>query len=483
MVFLNASSEQTLRGEFISLIDVLKSPAQTFENDDQKFTFVLSKIKSWNRSWLLVLDNYDNPQTFPNIDRDYIPHTNHGNILVTTRYHGLDELGKPITIPPMSQEEAADLLIKASGISDRTNRTHNELSTHEHESAVDIVNLLGCLPLAVHQAAAYIRYKELELADFMEDYNAHKTVILKRQPALWDYGQTVYTTWELSYGLIDVEEQSRQRKGALLTMLAFLDYRSISRELFDVPRGIQNLEADRGPILELIDPLWLREILRRDGNWDILQVEDRLDLFRDLSLLQILDRSKRKAYKISFHPLVADWVRYRVHSDQLTERQCLFQASVLVLACLKDQVRPEIASLLSEQAREEVMRHQSACLIMLNKLRKEDSSSPFALAIQMVLTEIQQLPKLIQESRDKRSAQHTRNVLQWLSPHSQRELYHQYQSSRVPGTCDWINHKDAFVQWEAGQASILLIGGQRKSSTGFGLHRLTVTKPDRGNQC
>ena len=74
--FLNASPEQILRGEMIALVDVLKPSTQTFENDDSKFHFVLSKVKSWNRPWLLVLHDYDTAQTFPNIDQDYIPHKN-----------------------------------------------------------------------------------------------------------------------------------------------------------------------------------------------------------------------------------------------------------------------------------------------------------------------------------------------------------------------------------------------------------------------
>ena len=377
--FLDASSEDALQKGLISLVDVLKQPGQIFDNDAHRLQVVLDRIRTWNRNWLLVFDNYDNPKAFQSLETDYIPHSTLGSILVTSRYKELNELGEVIPVPPMTPDEAKSLLQKALQL-DKT----GSIEIEDTDRAIEVVKKLGCLPLAVHQAAAFIRRKGLSLGQFIAEYDSRKVDIWSQKPALWTYDGTVYTTWELSYGLIDADDNGRTRKGAILTMLAFLDFRSISRELFNVPRQLSTLGKSEEGVLDLVEPPWLREMLRKDGAWDLLRIDDLLDDFKDLSLLQISERWHQGAFKISLHPLVAEWIKYRARADRSTEMQCLFQASVLVAACMKALAGSQVSRLLSDQAQQEVLKHQAACLANLNEFRSSGLMSEISSEIEAI---------------------------------------------------------------------------------------------------
>lgn len=377
--FLDASSEDALRKELISLVDVLKQPGQIFDNDAHRLQVVLDRIRTWNRKWLLVFDNYDNPKFFQSLERDYIPHSTFGSILVTSRYQELNELGEVIPVPPMTPDEAKSLLQKALQLD-----KPGSINTENTDRANEVVKKLGCLPLAVHQAAAFIRRKELSLGQFLAEYDSRKVDIWSQKPGLWTYDGTVYTTWELSYDLIDDEDNGRARKGAILTMLAFLDFRSISRELFNVPRQLSTLEKSKKGVLDLVEPPWLREMLQNDGAWDLLKIDDLLDDFKDLSLLQISERWHQGAFKISLHPLVAEWIKYRARADRSTEMQCLFQASVLVATCMKALAGSQVSRLLSDQAQQEVLKHQAACLANLDEFRSSGLMSEISSEIEAI---------------------------------------------------------------------------------------------------
>lgn len=162
--FLDASSEDALRKELISLVDVLKQPGQIFENDAHCLQVVLDRIRTWNRNWLLVFDNYNNPKAFQSLERDYIPHSTFGSILVTSRYQEPNELGEVIPVPPMTPDKAKSLLQKGVQLD-----KPGSIGTEDTDRAIQVVKKLGCLPLAVQQATAFIQQKGFSLGQFIAE--------------------------------------------------------------------------------------------------------------------------------------------------------------------------------------------------------------------------------------------------------------------------------------------------------------------------
>jgi hypothetical protein len=145
----------------------------------------------------------------------------------------------------MSEEEALQLLLKRSEAS----RTDMNL-----QEGANIVKRLGYHALAIDQAGAYILARDLSLGLYMTHFFDRKEKDLNKVPELWNYRRrlktdtevetklTVFTTWELSLDLISGDLTTRKDKIHILTLVAFLDSKEISDNLF----GIMDLRTVTG---------------------------------------------------------------------------------------------------------------------------------------------------------------------------------------------------------------------------------------------
>lgn len=118
VIWLNMISELTLRASFRSLAQKLLK-AQDLEkltNEqilDQSLEWLLN---SKNTRWLLIFDNYDEPDR---IDiSNYIPDASHGSIIITTRYPDLVN-GRQMKLQNLENvEEGLEILRVRSGRKD-----------------------------------------------------------------------------------------------------------------------------------------------------------------------------------------------------------------------------------------------------------------------------------------------------------------------------------------------------------------------------
>lgn len=119
-------------------------------------------VKLWladrdNGNWFMILDNVDDETVFSSSlsieDREplatYLPQTQHGFILLTSRNRqaALDLVGDVdslVSVPEMSQTEAVSLLRRRLA------------GNRAHEGALELVEELSRMPLAITQAASYI---------------------------------------------------------------------------------------------------------------------------------------------------------------------------------------------------------------------------------------------------------------------------------------------------------------------------------------
>ena len=167
---------------------VKRSGDQLFESPEAGIQFARQRIEEWNRPWLLIMDNCNDPDQLPNLT-SYIPNSIHGSVLITSRQANLGRLGYIIEVPTMSKEEALLLLYDRSGGADEFGG--------EDEHAAKIVELLGYLPLAIDQAGAYIQRRVgVSFSRFVEEYGDRKDSVWSNAPKIWDYKAPVYTTWK-----------------------------------------------------------------------------------------------------------------------------------------------------------------------------------------------------------------------------------------------------------------------------------------------
>ncbi|KAF7977077.1 hypothetical protein HWV62_4878, partial [Athelia sp. TMB] len=136
-------------------------------------------LEKSTHSWLLILD--DVTAEVISFLREHLPHENsHGAIIITTRTSQVaeaivnadDQQDCILELKPLTTEQSVDLLAKASGLWDQGNKA-------DQESVETLAKQLGCLPLALEQAGAYMKQKHIPARELhtLYDGSALKNVI------------------------------------------------------------------------------------------------------------------------------------------------------------------------------------------------------------------------------------------------------------------------------------------------------------------
>jgi NB-ARC domain len=116
--WLNATSESALTTSLRRLAPQIL-PVETVDqlDDDQLWTQIsLWHSKLENTRWLLIFDNYDDPNQYQ--IEQYYPYVAHGSIIITTRQPDRVN-GYPIRVPLMTNnEDSLNILATRSGRAD-----------------------------------------------------------------------------------------------------------------------------------------------------------------------------------------------------------------------------------------------------------------------------------------------------------------------------------------------------------------------------
>ncbi len=194
---INADSTATVYAGFVEF-------SKTFHielPEDFKEEELCWAIRNWLRNtdqWLLIFDNLDNEDTIS----PYIPDNNIcGHILVTTRNSNM-AIAQQIDLSVFELEEAINFL-------DKRLVGCKHLEKDREALKKELCNRLGCLPLALEQAAAYIqvtrtsfsRYLELLEQSGLEAFEIDVDGYNKPE----HYAKSVTTTWEISFNTIALE--------------------------------------------------------------------------------------------------------------------------------------------------------------------------------------------------------------------------------------------------------------------------------------
>lgn len=82
---------------------------------------VKNAVMAWfnlesNTKWLIVYDNYDDPESF--MIEEFIPPGSHGKIIVTSRRRGCASIGEGVALNLLDNPDAVDLLLRSCQISE-----------------------------------------------------------------------------------------------------------------------------------------------------------------------------------------------------------------------------------------------------------------------------------------------------------------------------------------------------------------------------
>jgi tetratricopeptide (TPR) repeat protein len=190
----------TLASDFAGLATELNLE----EKDAAEQRVIVEAVKKWlrlNRDWLLIFDNAEDVK----LTRGYIPHGSAGHIIITSRNPVWKGVAKPLSVRALPLGEAIEFLLK---------RTDQQ----DEATAKTLADALGCLPLALEQAGAYIETSGCEMSRYLELFENRQRDLLQRGKPSTEYPATVATTWGISFQNVEQENASAAE---LLRLCAF----------------------------------------------------------------------------------------------------------------------------------------------------------------------------------------------------------------------------------------------------------------------
>lgn len=293
-------------------------------NRDLVIEYVLNWMDTHSK-WLFIYDNVDKLPT----SAWWMPKNNRGNVLITTRYRY--NYGTTIDISLFTSEEAISFLTKRTGLK-------------EDKYTSLLAAQLGYLPLALEQAAAYIRNNECTYRDYLKLLNEYGLNLLEDVEENANYKQPVTIIWNISLDKINLPS-ARQ----LLNMCSFLASENIDVSLFArnkelLPLELQQDISDKLKFKKVWKELTRYSLLKRqDGDFysmhRLLQKVVRAQVSEDsqwfLSVLSLLENTYAFSYKSQ-----NDFLLYTPHVEALI--------NAVVGKDLNDEILLKIAALCSE---------------------------------------------------------------------------------------------------------------------------------------
>ena len=227
--------------KFENTVNDLALRLEIFSNS---FELTLTKVLTWiskqRRPWLMVLDDVDQlnfSEQMQKVLSGRWKRQAKGHLLLTTRREQR-EMSQQLDLDPsccvdvcsFSKDEAKKFLVTRISV--------NQDSEHQDEVLSELVNELGCLPLALEQAGAHIKALQCPIDKYLEEYKSQRLALLSQYPAKpsWEYEShsrlAVRTTW-----LLNFEYVKKSAHGELASLFvqaaAFLASEEIQEELIN----------------------------------------------------------------------------------------------------------------------------------------------------------------------------------------------------------------------------------------------------------
>ena len=245
--------------------------------DDEMIIEAILNWQDQNSQWLFIYDNADNISA----STHWWPRNNRGNILITTR-NRQSHIGKPLDIAVFSNDEALEFLSTRTGID------------NDDADALLLSERLGYLPLALEQAAAYIRNNNCPYAEYLKLLDDYGLEVLEKIDGIINYELPVTATLEISINKIN-EESSQQ----LLYLCAYLAPEGIAKKLFE-----DNME-------------FLPPALQK-GFSNLLKANE---IWGKLTQYSLLEKQGEQGYSI--HRILQEVVRNKIGDDPQWARCCV----------------------------------------------------------------------------------------------------------------------------------------------------------------
>ncbi|KAL9027291.1 MAG: hypothetical protein Q9196_004165, partial [Gyalolechia fulgens] len=307
--WVDVSTTTLAESNFLNIASKLNIPAKSLEEARQG----LANIK---HSWLLVLDNADDPD----VDyQHYFPAGPSGVVILTSRNAECHRHAntRHMELEGLPDVDARKLLLCAAEVPQEKQHIFQD-------DAQSIVILLGLHPLALILAGAYISRGHCTLAGYSRVYHRQRERLLKFRPvqAKSRYGD-IYTTFEASAEALQTQAFHKEAAKDALRLLPVLGICTANRipllPLFEAGwKGAQSINSsnssnDDSDSLSLtswhVSQLPVFQEAASD-EWDSFRLTEAVWLLKAFSLVST--DTHDGFLSLSMHPLTNAWVRDRL---------------------------------------------------------------------------------------------------------------------------------------------------------------------------
>lgn len=154
---------------------------------------------------------------------------------------------------------------------------------------MNLIEKLDGLPLALATAGAYLSQVSTSLQDYLRHYQTSWLKLQRTTPQLQSYDHTLYTTWDVSFEHLRIQNTSAAK---LLQLWAYFDNQDVWYELLAAGR-------DSGPE-------WFSKLVS-----DELDFTEAIRLLCDHGLVERLENSDG----YGMHTCVHDWATYALNTE------------------------------------------------------------------------------------------------------------------------------------------------------------------------
>ncbi|KAI1435893.1 hypothetical protein GGR50DRAFT_268511 [Xylaria sp. CBS 124048] len=292
-----AGTRARVEDAFKSIADTVRIPGR-----NQPKANVLQLVCQWLQEkrhgpWLLVLDGADDVNTFYSVAEKgprtsdigeerrslstYLPQDSHGSILITTRNKELASKltssgGTIIEVGPMDQDRALALLEVKSR------------SQFDQSDGLKLIEVLRGMPLAISQAAAYIRHTtpHTSVMEYLGIFRKQQLSVIQPDDGGIQPGRDpVATTWQIAFDHI---RSIRPSAAELLSFMSFFDRQGIPEPLLlggTKKNGSQNAEENKN------DTSAFDKDIAVLGDYGLVEINEEGDVFGLHELVQSSIRS------------------------------------------------------------------------------------------------------------------------------------------------------------------------------------------------
>ncbi|KAI0859127.1 hypothetical protein F4860DRAFT_483967 [Xylaria cubensis] len=302
VIWILADSLEKMNQGFGDAAGTLGMPRGT-QGANEVRAFVLHRLSAANEPYLLCFDNVDDIS----IIKGCLPRDNRGSILVTSRdsFRSLEAIGDGLTVPEFSIREGCNFLSSMLPDVDR-------LEPDNQAVLEEISTTFHGYPLALAQAAAFIRNGGSSLTEFPNIFRNRKHSVVIASIPIDDYHATLFTVLDLSFRSLG--KRSRQ----ILDLLVYLDPDSVPYEILQKNSAhARSGDTVAKDLSFMADPVEF---------WDALQG------LRSQSLI----RTNSKLKSISIHRFLQDQV-YRRLCDNPMHRRNAFENVLALLSSFQPE--------------------------------------------------------------------------------------------------------------------------------------------------